>query len=280
VIDVRDLRDQLAAARDWMRCHKAELMGPVGAAVLAQLMGRSTATGDVVHSHPVAVPGRAAVLPPHRELEREAGDEGPLPVAVSVPPSTSAASVGLAPRPAPPWLPRPSSQARPTRRAMPRSLGAVTGPLLRADQHVAGATGTSPLSGREGMRWVVPAPAVPTTGSSVTIAIPLDAIPAVTFPQAPPGLITKHNAGYLGMTGARALRIIRAMSADARFAPVVIRHGKSFRAAPLEAILEYLRTAPAAAATEDEDEDLDLELMRDVGYELAPRAGARRARGA
>ena len=269
-IDVRDLQDELVAARDWLRCHKAELTGPVGAAVLAQLMGQSIKNGDIVLPHLVAAAGRATVLRSDRELEREAAGEGKLPVAVSTL-STSAASEGLARRPAAPRHSRPSSQLRPTGRALPRPVGTVTRPHLHAHQHVAGAAGAS--SGREGMRWVVPAPAAPTTGSSVTIAIPLDVIPAVTLAQAPPGLITKHNAGHLGMTGARVLRIIRAMGADARFAPAVIRHGKSFRAAPPEAILEYLRTAPAAAAKEDED--LDLELMRHVGYELATRTSAR-----
>jgi hypothetical protein len=253
-------------------------MGPVGAAVLARLMGQSITSSDVVLLHPVAVPGRAAVLPSDREREREAGGEGCLPMAVSMP-STSAASEELARRPAQPRPPRLSSPARSTRRAMTRAQGAVTGPRLRAHQHVAGATGTSPLSGREGMRWVVPAPAAPTTGSSVTIAIPLDVIPAVTLAQAPPALITKHNSlSHLGMRPAEFLRILRAMSADPRFAAAVIRYGKSLRGAPPEAILDYLRSAPAAAAKEDED--LDLELMHHVGYELAPREGARRARHA
>jgi hypothetical protein len=145
---------------------------------------------------------------------------------------------------------------------------AVGGRPDRTDEHVTKAAG----------RMAVRSLPAPASRSSVTIAIPLDVIPAVTVVQAPPGLITKRNAGHLGMTGAELLRILRAMSADPRFSAAVVRHGKSLRGAPPEAILDYLRAAPLAAAKDDEGPDLD--LMRRAGYELAPREAPRRARRA
>jgi hypothetical protein len=148
------------------------------------------------------------------------------------------------------------------------TLRALQGPPQRMDEHATRAAGHVAVRS-------LPAPA---SRSSVTVAIPLDVIPAVTVVQAPPGLITKRNAGHLGMTAAELLRILRAMSADPRFSAAVVRHGKSLRGAPPEAILDYLRAAPPAAAKEEEGPDL--ELMRRAGYELAPREAPRRARGA
>jgi hypothetical protein len=105
--------------------------------------------------------------------------------------------------------------------------------------------------------------------STVTIALPPIAIPAVTVVQARPDIITKRNAGHLGMTGPELLRILRAMSADPRFRGEVIRYGKAYRGAPPDAIVAFLRAAPIAAA-EGDDEELDLELARRAGYVLAP----------
>ena len=103
--------------------------------------------------------------------------------------------------------------------------------------------------------------------STVTIAIPPIAVPAhVHVHEAPPALVTKRNAGHVGMTGAELLRVLRAMSADPRFGAEVVRHGKSFRAAPPSAIVAYLRAAPAGAVKDGESE-LDLELLDSVGYE-------------
>ena len=103
--------------------------------------------------------------------------------------------------------------------------------------------------------------------STVTIAIPPIAVPAhVHVHEAPPALVTKRNAGHVGMTGAELLRVLRAMSSDPRFRAEVIRHGKSFRGAPPRAILEYLRAAPPAPAKDGEPE-MDLELLESMGYE-------------
>jgi hypothetical protein len=103
--------------------------------------------------------------------------------------------------------------------------------------------------------------------STVTIAIPPIEVPAhVHVHEAPPALVTKRNAGHVGMTGAELLRVLRAMSTDPRFGAEVIRHGKSFRAAPPSAIVAYLRAAPSPAVKEGEPE-MDLELLESMGYE-------------
>jgi hypothetical protein len=161
-----------------------------------------------------------------------------------------------------------SGDDRSARVAIEPITNAPAGRPDRTDEHVTKAAG----------RMAVRSLPVPASRSSVTIAIPLDVIPAVTVVQAPPGLITKRNADYLGMTAAELLRILRAMSADPRFFTAVVRHGKSLRGAPPDAILDYLRAAPPAAAKDDEGPDV--ELMRRAGYELAPREGPRRARSA
>lgn len=113
---------------------------------------------------------------------------------------------------------------------------------------------------------------------SVTVEIPLDAIPAVTYTAAPPALITKRNAEHVGMSGPELVRVLRAMRADPRFREAVIAHGKSYRAAPPEAIVAYLRSVPAPVGKEgSEDGDGD-DLLRELGYERkgsAARTGAR-----
>lgn len=121
-------------------------------------------------------------------------------------------------------------------------------------------------------------PRVAAAPSSVTIAIPLDAIPAVTYTAAPPALITKRNAEHLGMSGPELGRVLRAMRADPRFREDVIARGKSYRAAPPEAILAYLRSVPAPVAKEADDGDGD-DLLRELGYERASQPkGAPKAR--
>jgi hypothetical protein len=80
-----------------------------------------------------------------------------------------------------------------------------------------------------------------------TIAVPVTVeIPAeqMTIHAAPPGLITRRNADYLGLTGDELVRIVRAMSRDPRFADQVVKFGKSLRSAPPDSILAYLRSAP------------------------------------
>jgi hypothetical protein len=111
---------------------------------------------------------------------------------------------------------------------------------------------------------------------NLTIAIPLHALPAVTVAAPPPALITKRNAAHVGMSGPELVRVLRAMRADPRFREDVIAHGKSYRAAPPEAIVAYLRSVPAPAG-EEGGEDGD-DLLRELGYErkgTAACAGAR-----
>ncbi|WP_437831925.1 hypothetical protein [Sorangium sp. So ce1153] len=114
---------------------------------------------------------------------------------------------------------------------------------------------------------------LPATGDggppTVTIAIPIDAIPAVTVAASPPALVTKRNASHVGMTGPELVRVLRAMKADPRFRSAVIVHGKSYRAAPPDAIVAYLRAAPPAAVDRDAGAD---DLLRELGYERADGA--------
>lgn len=68
------------------------------------------------------------------------------------------------------------------------------------------------------------------------------------------------------------------MRADPRFRDAVIVRGKSFRAASPNAIIEFLRTPPAASAGAANDQEasadhgVDLSLLRAAGYELTPPA--------
>lgn len=98
---------------------------------------------------------------------------------------------------------------------------------------------------------------------SITVAIPLDALPAVTVTAPPPALVTKRNASHVGMTGPELVRVLRAMRADPRFRDAVVAHGKSYRAASPESIIAYLRAAPVV---KDGDEGGD-DLLRELGYE-------------
>ena len=105
----------------------------------------------------------------------------------------------------------------------------------------------------------------------MTIEIPPITIPSVTVVQAPPVLVTQYNAAHVGMTGPELLRVLRAMRADPRFREDVIVRGKSFRAAPPDAILVYLRSAPPIAAHEADGDD----LLRELGYQRTGRTAGR-----
>src|SRR5215468_1511614 len=110
-----------------------------------------------------------------------------------------------------------------------------------------------------------------------TIAVPATVeIPAeqMTIHAAPPGLITRRNADYLGLTGDELVRIVRAMSRDPRFADQVVKFGKSLRGAPPDSILAYLRAAPPVEANDgdqDDGSDLDEALLASAGYERTTR---------
>jgi hypothetical protein len=113
----------------------------------------------------------------------------------------------------------------------------------------------------------------------MTIALPPISIPAVTVQAAPPALITRRNAGHLGMSGDELVRVLREMRADPRFRDAVIVRGKSFRAATPDAILAFLRATPTAPTNDTSDtgdaetegnEGVDVSLLRAAGYELEP----------
>ena len=88
--------------------------------------------------------------------------------------------------------------------------------------------------------------------STFTIAIPPIEVPAhVHVHEAPPAIVTRRNAGHVGMAPAELLRVLRAMGRHPGFRDAVVRHGKSFRGAPPDAIVAYLRAAPLAAAEDD-----------------------------
>jgi hypothetical protein len=117
----------------------------------------------------------------------------------------------------------------------------------------------------------------PATGApSLTIAIPLDALPAVTVAAPPPALVTKRNSSHLGMSGPELVRTLRAMRADPRFRETVIAHGKSYRAASPDAIVAYLRAAPPGGASPGDDGG---DLLRELGYERTSPARTDRGRG-
>jgi len=126
---------------------------------------------------------------------------------------------------------------------------------------------------------VRPPPASLAPPSNVTVAIPLAAIPAVTVVQAPPAIVTKRNPGHVGMSWPELSRVLRRMAADPRFRDKVIRYGKSFRGAPPDAIVAFLRAAPPDTMPNGQQDDsaIDLELLDDMGYEQAQgRARGRR----
>lgn len=100
---------------------------------------------------------------------------------------------------------------------------------------------------------------------SITIAIPLDALPSVTVSASPPALVSRVNAAHVGMEPDELLRILRAMRAHPRFRDAVIVHGKRFRAAAPEAIVAYLRAVPARAPA-DASDDVDDNLLTELGY--------------
>jgi hypothetical protein len=115
-----------------------------------------------------------------------------------------------------------------------------------------------------------------------TIPVPLVVeIPAdqMTIHAAPPGLITRRNADYLGLTGDELMRMLRAMRADPRFRDRVIVHGKSYRAAAPDDLIAFLRAAPTTTpASEDAEDDEDAvdAVLREGGYRLKPGARAGR----
>jgi hypothetical protein len=116
--------------------------------------------------------------------------------------------------------------------------------------------------------------------STRTIAVPATVeIPAeqMTIHAAPPGLITRRNADYLGLSGDELVRIVRSMSRDPRFADQVVVFGKSLRAAPPDSIIAYLRAAPPVVANDGkvEDDDIDDDLLAAAGYERTNPAKAK-----
>jgi hypothetical protein len=106
-------------------------------------------------------------------------------------------------------------------------------------------------------------------GPCVTLSIPIDAIGPITVTAPPPALVSKVNAGHLGLETRELVRVLRAMRADPRFRDQVIARGKSFRAAPPDAIIAFLRATPFIE--ERNDDDLDPELLRRAGYSVPPR---------
>ena len=60
----------------------------------------------------------------------------------------------------------------------------------------------------------------------ITVEVPAD---QMTIHAAPPGLITRRNADYLGLTGDEIVKIVRAMARDPRFSDHVVVFGKSLR---------------------------------------------------
>ena len=121
------------------------------------------------------------------------------------------------------------------------------------------------------------------TASNVTIAIPLDALPAVTVAAAPPALVSPDvGAEHVGLTRAALVDVFRAMRADPEFAGCVISLSRKRAAAAPEDVIRFLRArhtstcastneASHVAPTSGVDEVLSL-----VGAERVPR----RARGA
>jgi hypothetical protein len=126
-------------------------------------------------------------------------------------------------------------------------------------------------------------PRAPAAAPSVTIAIPLEALPAVTVAAAPPALVSPDvGAEHVGLTRAGLVDVLRAMRADPDFAPCVIALSRKRTAAAPEDVIRFLRarfTATRAAANEAGDEGpasgVD-EVLDLVGAERVPR----RARGA
>jgi hypothetical protein len=106
-------------------------------------------------------------------------------------------------------------------------------------------------------------------GTCLTLSIPLDAIGPLTVTVPPPALVSKVNAAHLGLEPNELVRVLRAMRADPRFRDQVVARGKSFRAAPPEAIIAFLRATPMVE--ERNDDDIDLELLRRAGYGVPPR---------
>jgi hypothetical protein len=113
----------------------------------------------------------------------------------------------------------------------------------------------------------------------MTIALPAISLPAVTVQAAPPALITRRNAAHLGMSGDELVRVLRDMRADPRFRDAVIARGKSFRAAAPDAVIAFLRAAPAASTRDAGDQSeaetgiddgVDMNLLRAAGYDLGP----------
>jgi hypothetical protein len=90
----------------------------------------------------------------------------------------------------------------------------------------------------------------------------------VTVTVAPPALVSKVNAAHLGLKPNELVRVLRAMRADPRFRDHVIARGKSFRAAPPEAIIAFLRATPMLE--ERNDDDVDFDLLRRAGFDVAP----------
>jgi hypothetical protein len=112
---------------------------------------------------------------------------------------------------------------------------------------------------------------------NVTIAIPLDALPAVTVAAAPPALVSPDvGAEHVGLTRSALVDVLRAMRADPDFAGCVIVLSRKRVAASPEDVIRFLRARHAATcAPADEPSDdapasgVD-EVLSLVGAERAP----------
>jgi hypothetical protein len=105
----------------------------------------------------------------------------------------------------------------------------------------------------------------------VTINIPLDALGPVTVTAPPPALVSRVNAHHVGLDPDVLVRVLRLMSADPTHGPAVIACGKSFRAAPPDAVVAFLRSRsspaePTPAEPTPVDDDVDRDLLRAAGY--------------
>jgi site-specific recombinase XerD len=95
-----------------------------------------------------------------------------------------------------------------------------------------------------------PSPEPPRRRDRVTLTLPGAALAGFTI-QAPPGLVTVRNAEHLGMTAEELVGVLGAMGADPRFRDHVVQHGKSYRAAPPDAIVAFLRAIQPSGPPEE-----------------------------
>jgi hypothetical protein len=123
----------------------------------------------------------------------------------------------------------------------------------------------------------------PRIAPSRTIAVPATVeIPAeqMTIHAAPPALITRRNADYLGLSSAELLETLRRMRRDKRFSASVIVYGK-LRAASPDAIVGFLRSVPVPAVDATPgDDDGTAKLYAELGLEAVPAPRGQRGKGA